>query len=328
MEGSVLFSRPPLSSLASSLSSLPPDLSLWVGGEEVAVHRAVLAAASTTLRPLLSRHVDAVILPDYSKETLQAVVRYMYGGVAEVGGGQAQPLLHLATTLGVQGVQALQGVQGVHDHMEYGGPGEERGGLKMEPVSQEDGLEAYMALEQPTNLQEATLAEEDYPPSFPPFPRAGYTPTNQPTQYGHRPINQTTQYRHRPTSEPTIEPTSEPAQPNEPKENSKIKEEFTYGLNPTFSETVPKEQIAEMISRVKDEEGGILYSCTSCSKTCRARGLNNLRQHVQTHLSLSLQCSVCLREGTKGRYMHNNYSTENALRSHKKRVHASFMENY
>merc|ERR1719509_292692 len=201
--------------------------------------------------------------------------------------------------------------------MEYGGPGEEREGLKMEPVRQEDGLEAYMALEQPTNLQEATLAEEDYPPSFPPFPRPGYTPTNQPTQY-----------RHRPTSEPTIEPTSEPAQPNEPKENSKIKEEFTYGLNPTFSETVPKEQIAEMISRVKDEEGGILYSCTSCSKTCRARGLNNLRQHVQTHLSLSLQCSVCLREGTKGRYMHNNYSTENALRSHKKRVHASFMENY
>merc|ERR1719509_368563 len=178
--------------------------------------------------------------------------------------------------------------------MEYGGPGEEREGLKMEPVRQEDGLEAYMALEQPTNLQEATLAEEDYPPSFPPFPRPGYTPTNQPTQY-----------RHRPTSEPTIEPTSEPAQPNEPKENSKIKEEFTYGLNPTFSETVPKEQIAEMISRVKDEEGGILYSCTSCSKTCGARGLNNLRQHVQTHLSLSLQvqvqvqvqvqCSVCLR---------------------------------
>ena len=98
-------------------------------------------------------------------------------------------------------------------------------------------------------------------------------------------------------------------------------EEFTYGLNPTFSETVPRTIVNDMISKTYDPQGRLVFTCTKCGKSCGSKGLNNMKQHVQTHLSMSLQCSLCSLEGLKGRYMHNNYKTENALRTHKKRCH-------
>ena len=235
----------------------------------------------------------------------QALVTYIYQGKVGVYLKDIQPFIDLALSLGVQGLQQEQ-VQ----VQEQGGMVKEQekekeqdtykrlehvwgqaGNMKMETKEIKTYKTANKTEKTDVSVDDLEYASQRFPEKI-----IGKSATQE----------DTTQY----IPGVKIE-----------ESNSRSIEEFTYGLNPTFSETVPRTIVNDMISKTYDPQGRLLFTCTKCGKSCGSKGLNNMKQHVQTHLSMSLQCSLCSLEGLKGRYMHNNYKTENALRTHKKRCH-------